>query len=91
MLDAEKKKEKKKNIARHALEQRWAQARCEGKPEEDSPDEDAEEDDDDDDDDVEGMGAHLDRLLQLPPRAGVSSMQEESSKEPQSGEHGGCP
>jgi hypothetical protein len=73
-LDTEKKKEKKKNIARQALEQRRAKARRDGRPKEDSPDEDDEEDDDEDDEDVEGMGAHLDRLLQPPPRADIPSM-----------------
>jgi hypothetical protein len=57
-LGTEKKKEKKKHIARQALEQRQAQARRKGRPEEDLPDED--DDDEDDDDDSEGMGARLD-------------------------------
>jgi hypothetical protein len=47
-------------------------ARREGKPKEDFLDE--EDEDDDDDKDIEGMAAHLEHLLQPPPRANISSM-----------------
>jgi len=92
MLDAKKKKEKKKKyIAWQELEQRRAKARREGKPKEDSPNEDDEEsDDDDNDEDVEGMGTRLERLLQPPTQANLSLMQEETPKEPQ-GEKQGVP
>ena len=70
--DVEKNKERRKNLERQALEERRAQARREGKPEEDSPVEDNDDDDDDEDDDSKGMAAHLDRILQFPPQAGVS-------------------
>jgi hypothetical protein len=61
MLDTEKKKENKKNIAHQELDQHRAQARREGRPKEESPDE--EDDDDNDDDDSEGMAARLYQLL----------------------------
>ena len=56
-LDAEKEKEKKKNIDWQTLEQRWTLARHEGWPKEDWPDKD--DDDEDDDDDSEGMAVRL--------------------------------
>jgi len=52
--DLEKKKEKKKNLARQALETRRAKSRQRGEPEEESPDEDDGGEGDDDSDDSEG-------------------------------------
>ena len=79
-LDTEKKKEKKKNIKRHVLEQHWAQARCEGSPKEDSLDED---------DDSEGMAARLNRLLHVPPQVGALPSSVEATKGLQDGKREG--
>ena len=87
MQDVERKKEKRKNLERQALKERRAKARREGRLEEDSPDED---DDDEDDEDSEGMAAHLDRVLQGPPQADVSSSRAGASKGPQGGAREGC-
>jgi len=57
-------------------------SRYDGKPEEDSFDEEDEDDGDDDDEDVDGMAACLERLLQPPPRANMSSVQEDVPVEP---------
>jgi len=69
--DLEKKGEKKKNLARQALETRRARARQRGEPEEESPDEDDGGHGDDDSDDSEGMASRLDRILEGPPHTGV--------------------
>ena len=69
--DLEKKGEKKKNLARQALETRRAKSRQRGEPEEESPDEDDGCDGDDDSDDSEGMASRLDRILEGPPQTGV--------------------
>ena len=69
--DLEKKKEKKKNLARQALENHRAKSRQRGEPEEESPDEDDGGDGDDDSDDSEGMASRLDRILEGPPQTGV--------------------
>lgn len=79
-LDAEKEKEKKKNIDWQTLEQRWTLARHEGWPKEDWPDKD--DDDEDDDDDSEGMAVRLNQLVQPPPQAGTLSTHVEAPKEP---------
>jgi len=69
--DLEKKKEKKKNLARQVLETRRAKSRQRGEPEEESPDEDDGGDGDDDSDDSEGMASRLDRILEGAPQIGV--------------------
>ena len=69
--DLENKGEKKKNLARQALETRRAKARQMGEPEEESPDEDDGGDGDDDSDNSEGMASRLDRILEGPPQIGV--------------------
>jgi len=69
--DLEKMKEKKKNLARQALETRRAKSRQRGEPEEESPDEDDGGDGDDDSDDSEGMASRLDRILEGPPQTGI--------------------
>ena len=69
--DLEKKLEKKKNLARQALETLRAKSRQRGEPEEESPNEDDGGDGDDDCDDSEGMASHLDRILEAPPQNGV--------------------
>ena len=69
--DLDKKGEKKKNLARQALETRRAKARQMGEPEEESPDEDDGGDGDDDSDNSEGMASRLDRILEGPPQIGV--------------------
>jgi hypothetical protein len=66
-----KKKEKKKNLERQALETHRAKSRQRGEPEEESPDEDDGGDGDDDSDDSEGMASRLDRILEGPPPTGV--------------------
>ena len=66
-----KKKEKKKNIERQALETRRAKSRQRGEPEEESPNEDDSGDGDDDSDDSEGMASRLDRILEGSPRTDV--------------------
>ena len=71
--DLEKKKEKKKNLARQALETRRAKSRQRGEPEEESPSEDDGGDDDDDSDDSKGMASRLDRILEGPPRTDVDA------------------
>ena len=71
VMDLEKKKEKKKNLARQALETRRAKSRQRGEPEEESPDEDDGGEGDDDSDDSEGMASRLDRILEGPPQTGV--------------------
>ena len=71
VMDLEKKKEKKKNLARQALETRRAKSRQRGEPEEESPDEDDGGDGDDDSDDSEGMASRLDRILEGPPQTDV--------------------
>jgi len=53
--DLEKKKEKKKNLARQALETHRAKSSQRREPEEESPDEDDGGDGDNDSDDSEGM------------------------------------
>ena len=63
--------EKKKNLARQALETRRAKSRQRGEPEEESPDEDDGGDGDNDSDDSEGMASRLDRILEGPPQTGV--------------------
>jgi len=68
--DSEKKKEKKKNLARQALEAHRSKSRQRGEPEEESPDED-DGGDDDDSDDSEGMASHLDRILEGLPQTDV--------------------
>jgi len=65
--DLEKKGEKKKNLARQALETRRAKSRQRGEPEEESPNEDDGGDGDDDSDDSKGMASRLDRILEGPP------------------------
>jgi len=79
--DAERRKETSKNLERQALEERWAEARREGRLEEDSTD----DDDDDEDNDSEGMVACLNRILQAPPQADVSSSRAGVSKRSQGG------
>ena len=69
--DLEKKKEKKKNLTRQALETRRVKSRKMGEPEEESPDEDDGGDGDDDSDDSEGMASRLDRIIEGPPQTGV--------------------
>ena len=69
--DLEKKKEKKENLERQALEKRRAKSRQRGESEEESPDEDDGNDGDGDSDDSEGMAAHLDKILEDPPQADV--------------------
>ena len=69
--DLEKKGEKKKNLARQALETRRVKSRQRGEPEEESPDEDDGGDGDNDSDDSEGMASRLDRILEGPPQTGV--------------------
>jgi len=68
--DSEKKKEKKKNLARQALEAHRSKSEQRGEPEEESPNED-DGGDDDDSDDSEGMASRLDWILEGPPRTGV--------------------
>jgi len=87
--DAEKKKTKKKNLERQALEARRAKSRCGGESEVDSPDEDDESDDGDDDDDSEGMAARLDRILEDPPRTDVDIPHAGASKGPPAGPRDG--
>jgi len=70
-----KKKEKKKNIERQALETRRAKSRQRGEPEEESPNEDDGGDSDDDNDDSEGMASRLDRILEGPPQTDVDAPQ----------------
>lgn len=70
-MDLKKKKEKKKNLERQALETRRVKSRQRGEPEEESPDEDDGGDGDDDSDDSEGMASRLDRILEGPPQTGV--------------------
>ena len=72
-MDLKKKKEKKKNLERQALETRRAKSRQRGEPEEDSPDEDDGGDGVDDSDDSKGMASRLDRILEGPPRADVDA------------------
>ena len=62
-----KKKEKKNNLERQALETHRAKSRQRGKPKEESPDEDDGGDGDDDSDDSEGMASRLDQILEGPP------------------------
>ena len=83
--DLEKKKEKKKNLARQALETRRAKSRQRGEPEEESPDEDDGADGDDDSDDSEGMASRLDRILEGPPQTSVDASQTGVPKEAPSG------
>ena len=85
MQDIEKKKEKRKNLERQALEEHRAKARREGEPEEDSPDED-DGDNDNDDEDSKGTVARLDHVLQGLPQTDVSSSRAGASKGPQSGD-----
>jgi hypothetical protein len=66
-----KKKEKKKNLERQALETRRAKSRQRGEPEEEFPSEDDSGDDDDDSDDSKGMASRLDRILEGPPQTDV--------------------
>jgi len=63
----EKNWEKKKNLARQALEARRSKSKQRGEPEEESPNEDDGGDGDDDSDDSEGMASRLDRILEGPP------------------------
>ena len=65
-VDLKKKKEKKRNLDRPALETHRAKSRQRGEPEEESPDEDDGGDGDDDSDDSEGMASRLDRILEGP-------------------------
>ena len=58
--DAERKKEKRKNLEWQALEEHRAKARHEGRPKEDSPDGDDDDDDHDEYEDSEGIVAHRD-------------------------------
>jgi len=83
--DLEKKKEKKKNLARQALETRRAKSRYRGEPEEESPDEDDGGDGDDDSDDSEGMASRFDRILEGPPQTSVDVPQMEVPKGAPSG------
>jgi len=69
--DLDKKKEKKKNLDRQALEACRAKSRQRGEPEEESPNEDDGSDGDDDNDDSEGMASHLDRIVEGLPPTGV--------------------
>jgi len=84
-MDLKKKKEKKKNLERQALETRRAKSRQRGEPEEDSPDEDDGGDGDDNSDDSEGMASRLDRILEGPPRADVDVPRTDAPKEGPSG------
>jgi len=77
----EKKKEKKKNLYRQALEARRAKSRQRGEPEEESPNEDEGDDGDDDSDDSEGMASRLDRILEGPPRADANAPRTGAPKE----------
>ena len=70
--DLEKKKEKKKNLERQALETCRAKSRQRGELEEDSPDEDDGDEGDDGSDDSEGMASRLDRILEGPPQADIA-------------------
>ena len=88
--DAEKKKEKKKNLERQALGEHRAKSRHGGwESEEDSPDKDDKNDDDDDGDDSEGMVARLDRILQDLPHTDVAPSCAGASKRPQGEPHDG--
>jgi hypothetical protein len=69
--DLEKKKEKKKNLERQALEKRHAKSRQMGESEEESPDEDDGNDGGDDSNDSEGMVARLDKIHEGPPQVDV--------------------
>ena len=88
--DAEKKKEKKKNLERQALEVRRAKSRHGGESEEDSPDEDDESDDSDDGEDSEGTAARLNRILEDLPRTDVDTSRAGASKGPLGGPRDGC-
>ncbi|XP_021319220.1 uncharacterized protein LOC110436446 [Sorghum bicolor] len=65
-VDLKKKKEKKRNLDRQALETHRAMSRQRWEPEEESPDEDDGGDGGDDSDDSEGMASRLDRILEGP-------------------------
>jgi len=69
--DLEKKGEKKKNLARQALETCRAKSRQRVEPKEESPDGDDGGDGDDNSDDSEGMASRLDRILEGLPQIGV--------------------
>jgi len=85
----EKKKEKKKNLERQALETCRAKSRQKGEPEEDSPDEDDNDEGDDGSDDSEGMASRLDRILEGPPQADVVVLRTGAPKGASSGSHDG--
>ena len=83
--DLEKKKEKKRNLDRQALEAGRAKSRQRGEPEEESPNEDDGGDGDDDSDDSEGMASRLNRILEGPPQTGVDVPRTEVTKGAPSG------
>ena len=85
--DLEKKGEKKKNLARQALETCRAKSRQRVEPKEESPDEDDGGDGDDDSDDSEGMASRLDRILEGPPRGDVDVPWTGATKEGPGGSH----
>jgi hypothetical protein len=91
--DFEKKKGKKKNLERQALETCRAKSRQRGELEEDSPDEDDGEEGDNDSDDSEWMASRLDRILEGPsqtdiaiPRTGAPKGASSGSRDGQQGE-----
>ena len=79
------KKEKKKNLARQALETRRAKSRQRGEREEESPDEDDGDNGDDDSDDSEGMASCLNRILEVRLRPASTSRGQESLRGRQAG------
>ena len=81
VLDIKKRKEKKKNLDRQALEECRAKSRQRGEPEEESPDEDDGGDGNDDSDDSEGMASRLDRILEGPHRADADAPRTRAPKE----------
>ena len=83
--DLERKKEKKKNLVRQALETRRAKSRQRGEPEEESPDEDDGGDGDDDSDDSKGMASRLDRILEDPPQTDIAIPRADGPKAASSG------
>jgi len=87
--DLEKKKEKKKNLERQAVEKRCAKSRQRWESEEESPDEDDGGDGDSDSDDSEGMAARLDKILEGPPQADTNVPQTGAPKRASGGSRDG--
>jgi len=84
-MDLKKKKEKKKNLERQALETRRAKSRHREEPKEESPDEDDGGDGDDDSDDSEGMASRLDRIFKGPSQSDVDAPRTGAPKGGQAG------